>query len=102
MEVKGGFRQLLSTRIVITTNIHPRLWYDYSQRERQYKALARRFHEVYWHASVDKCDEVDHSSFFDGWFEGCDELSVFQPVASLSEDTATTIIVSESTDVEYL
>lgn len=33
--------------IIVTTNIHPRGWYDYKGREEQYNALARRFDEVW-------------------------------------------------------
>lgn len=41
--VKGSFIDWVPKRIMVTTNIHPRLWYDYSKREEHYNALARRF-----------------------------------------------------------
>lgn len=43
VEVKGSYVPLLATRIFITSNLHPRDWYDYSNREEQYRALIRRF-----------------------------------------------------------
>lgn len=45
--VKGAYRTFNSvTRIWITTNYHPREWYDWSNREESYKALERRIHQV--------------------------------------------------------
>ena len=44
--IKGGFVQFAPKRIFITTNIHPRDWYDYSERETQYAAVKRRFTRV--------------------------------------------------------
>ena len=40
---KGGFTHWTPEHITLTTNIHPRSWWDYSNREMQYRALARRF-----------------------------------------------------------
>ncbi len=45
--VKGDFEWYAPQQVAITTNIHPRLWYDYSDREEQYNALKRRIHKVY-------------------------------------------------------
>lgn len=39
---------LNAEKIYITTNIHPRQWYDWSTREQQYPALIRRFTMVFW------------------------------------------------------
>jgi hypothetical protein len=44
--VKGGFVWWRPQNVYITTNIHPRLWYNWSNRESQYDALARRFHSI--------------------------------------------------------
>ena len=46
LPVKGSFIWWLPTNIAITTNIHPKKWYNYKGREEQYRALARRVHEV--------------------------------------------------------
>jgi len=46
LPVKGDFVWWLPTHIAITTNIHPKDWYNYDRREAQYKALRRRIHEV--------------------------------------------------------
>jgi len=45
--IKGSFVWWNPKRIIITTNIHPNDWYDYSKRKEQYKALARRINHVY-------------------------------------------------------
>lgn len=41
--VKGAHVYLDAMRIIITTNIHPKKWYNYNDREEQYWALLRRF-----------------------------------------------------------
>lgn len=41
--VKGSFVWWYPKEIHITTNIHPRLWYKWENREEQYAALMRRF-----------------------------------------------------------
>lgn len=44
--VKNAFVPWRATTIVITCNNHPRDWYDYTNRQEQYRALARRFTHV--------------------------------------------------------
>lgn len=44
--IKGGFINFDPLRKYITTNIHPRNWYDYTTREYHYAALERRFDYV--------------------------------------------------------
>lgn len=46
VQVKGGFEWFKPRLVIVTSNLHPRLWYDWSKREAQYKALQRRFHRV--------------------------------------------------------
>ncbi len=46
VEVKGSFVWWMPTNIAITTNFHPREWYDWTRREEQYNALCRRIHQV--------------------------------------------------------
>jgi len=57
VEVKGSYRPLLAKRIVVTTNIHPRLWYDYENREEQYNALMRRFTKI-WYFPPRACESL--------------------------------------------
>lgn len=45
--VKGGFRWWTPKVIIITTNIHPLKWYDYTGREQHFLALKRRFSNVF-------------------------------------------------------
>lgn len=79
LEVKGGYTALLATTIVLTTNIHPRQWFDYSTRQEHYAALARRVHHV-WTVIDFETREVDREHFFsvpDGPLPG-DELKVIE------------------------
>ena len=65
---KGGHVSFVSEFIYITTNIHPRDWYDYDRREEQYKALARRIHAVVRPSVEDEevvLTTMDHQDFFD-------------------------------------
>lgn len=49
--VKGAFVFLHCTTIIITTNVHPSRWYDYTKRQSSEKALARRFSDLFWFRS---------------------------------------------------
>ncbi len=44
---KGGHTWWLPNAVHVTTNLLPKLWYKWENRGEQYKALARRFHQVY-------------------------------------------------------
>ncbi len=80
VEVKGDYVPLLATQIIITTNIHPRLWYDYSDRIVQYNALARRIHKVMWYKEFEeKPVELTHKSFFHDFAEHCVLENIFKP-----------------------
>ncbi len=46
VEVKGSFVWWMPTNIAITSNFHPREWYDWTNREESYNALCRRIHQV--------------------------------------------------------
>lgn len=62
--IKGGFTWWQPDRIFITTNIHPRDWYDWTSRTEQWPALSRRitcvmeFHE-------EGCNDLHPKS--EGW-----------------------------------
>lgn len=78
VEVKGSYRPLLAKRIVVTTNIHPRLWYDYENREEQYNALMRRFTKIwYFPALPARPLQVDQETFANQWSQYCDEDQLF-------------------------
>ena len=68
LPVKGGFVWRACSTIIITTNIHPRNWYEYNGREGQYEALRRRIHEV-WYFGSDKYGKVSQESFWEDWNE---------------------------------
>lgn len=44
--VKGGHVWWMPERLLITTNIHPRGWYEWKKREVHWRALKRRFTEI--------------------------------------------------------
>lgn len=80
VQVKGSYASLQATKIIITSNLHPRLWYDYSKREGQYQALIRRIHEI-WLYREDGCPlYISRSSFANDWWEGCNEASTLENV----------------------
>lgn len=64
--VKGEYTWWLPTNIVVTTNIHPRNWYNWENRENQYDALRRRITEVYVYVQNEEPLETDVQAFFDG------------------------------------
>jgi len=47
LNVKNGFFWRRAKEIVITSNIHPKHWYDYEHREENYRALVRRIDVVF-------------------------------------------------------
>lgn len=49
VQVKGAFTAWVPEVIYITTNLHPRDWYDWSDREQQWPSLVRRFTYVHWY-----------------------------------------------------
>lgn len=46
--IKGSFTRWCPERISVTTNIHPREWFEWGSREQQWPALIRRFTRVIW------------------------------------------------------
>lgn len=48
LPVKGSFVRWHPQRIYVSTNLHPRDWFDWSSREQQFPALKRRFTQLLW------------------------------------------------------
>ena len=46
--VKGSFVNWRPTKIYIATNVHPKDWYDYSDRTDEYIQIVRRISQVRW------------------------------------------------------
>lgn len=44
--VKGGFVWWAPSNLMITTNVHPSQWYDYTSRQDSWEALTERFEDV--------------------------------------------------------
>lgn len=64
--IKGGHTWWLPEIVIVTSNYHPRAWYNWKDREVSYRALARRFSEV-WTFSYgqDPVEEDPHEYFMD-------------------------------------
>ncbi len=92
VQIKGGHAAMTARHIVITTNLHPVTWYDYTRREEQYKALQRRITSIYVFKGKLGALRVTHKTFFDEWFEGCDQDTLFFTNA----DAADPISISDS------
>lgn len=84
---KGGYVWFAPHNIIITTNVHPRKWYDYGQRDSSWQALQRRifcvldFNNRHYNEDVeyDTGRELDRE-------ETPDELEVwFRDLASIND-----------------
>lgn len=63
--IKGGFTWWTPKNVIVTTNIHPFNWYDFTNRKKHWKALARRFHEVLVFEKDKEPYEVDPAEFLE-------------------------------------
>lgn len=45
--IKGGHSWYMPKTVIVTSNYHPRAWYNWNGREESWIALSRRFHEVW-------------------------------------------------------
>jgi len=59
MPNKGGFVTWKPSHMAVTTNLHPRLWYRWTDRPQQYLALTRRFSLVKEFVCIDGVTEVN-------------------------------------------
>lgn len=64
LQTKGSHVSWNVDTIVITSNIHPRMWYKWEDRENQYKSLARRFTKVVYFAERNHFFECSLHTFF--------------------------------------
>ncbi len=76
VQVKGGYAKMTARHIVLTTNLHPSVWFNYAKRESQYIALQRRFTSIYVFKGKISI-KVTHKAFFEDWFDDCDEDRLF-------------------------
>ncbi len=91
VQIKGGHAAMTAQHIVITTNLHPVTWYDYANRQEQYRALMRRITSIYVFKGKLGSIQVTHKAFFDEWFDGCDEDTLFFTHA----DAEATMLISD-------
>lgn len=80
LPVKGSSQPLTSTKIFLTTNMHPKLWYDYTNRSGEWRCVMRRINQVVWFKTPTVSKHLSVSEFFEDWSEGCDEETVFRPL----------------------
>ncbi len=65
LPVKGGFVWSNFRRILITTNLTPRQWYNWENREVHYQALRRRFYSIVeWKTVTGNPENVDNEEFW--------------------------------------
>lgn len=62
---KGGYAWYRPEVIIITSNYHPRHWYDWSQREDSWKALKRRFTEIWYFPEGSDPEEQDNERYLE-------------------------------------
>lgn len=77
LPIKGSSTDLVSSKIYITTNVHPKLWYDYTNRAGEWRCVSRRINQVVWFKNETTSYHLTKHSFFDDWTEFCDEEHVF-------------------------
>lgn len=79
--IKGGFVPWTPEFIYITTNFHPRDWYDWSTRQAQFASLVRRFTYVHWYKpdgsvrtisrpDAELSDDVDVDTTWEHFWDG--------------------------------
>lgn len=74
--IKGGYVWFNPTQIIITSNLHPRQWFNWHGRENQYAALCRRIHGVFHYLNSPhgpRIDELPNAEFFDNYGNYFDE-----------------------------
>lgn len=86
VEAKGTHVNLMATTILITTNHHPRKWYDYEKREESYEALERRIHKILYFPEFGEAPtNCDMHCFFVNFYDGMDVTGYIQEAAPAIE-----------------
>lgn len=60
MNCKYGFAWWYPQMVLITSNLHPRRWYDWTNREEQYSAMMRRIGKVILYNSAEDKQEMNN------------------------------------------
>lgn len=69
LPVKQSHCWWMPNKIALTTNIHPRDWYDWSKRKNQYMALKRRIHVVYDYTVMKEEDSEREDAGSEFWYD---------------------------------
>jgi len=67
--VKGAFVWYRPEVIIITSNYHPRCWYNWDDREDSWKALKRRFTEIWYFPEAGEAEEQDMEYYLENRLE---------------------------------
>lgn len=79
--VKGAFTWWHPKTIIVTTNIHPNRWYKWKNRQNQYYALHRRFHEVWYFPHDGEAEQqVPDEFFYDQSMIWPDHTTLYRPL----------------------
>lgn len=68
--IKGSHTWYIPNHVIVTSNYHPRAWYNWENRGESWKALCRRFHEVIVFEETGEQVTIDPEEFlndFDLW-----------------------------------
>lgn len=95
VEIKGGHTWVHATKIFLTTNIHPSLWYKYEDRQEQFDALKRRFHKVYVYEGKGKKKQVTIDSFFKLYDNPDLYMEIYAEDTEIEEESSNNDISSE-------
>ncbi len=73
VQIKSSFTWWLPDMVAITSNYHPRKWYDWKKREESYDALCARFHEVMIFSKEEGRKDLDEDEMEEYWKQRFDE-----------------------------
>lgn len=90
--VKGGHVWWIPEHIMLTTNFHPRDWYDWSSREVQFPALQRRIDLVLWWKHPKQPEPIEITPDDPDW----DHFWLGAPFAQLALDKQSGKLVSNA------
>lgn len=62
--VKGAYVWYRPRLIIITSNYHPRHWYDWKNREDSWLALKRRIHRIWYYPTLDSGPEEQNLDYY--------------------------------------
>lgn len=98
--VKGSFVRWCPRRIYVSTNIHPREWFEWNGREQQFPALVRRFTRLIWWRHVGR-DGLVVTPGNDEWAHFWKGRQGVQDEVDMQESVRTGHIMSRASNADY-